>query len=257
MSDMKRLTSRGRALVTPEFLAGQQTTVVPGDGHVETVEEVVPLSALDQVVKDCMTKHPAFETGMDQYAAVELHKALKMSRRLAGDLGVWHYLAVVKAPAFVRHRWGLSNGAITENRFLGNLVKNTFARLWWGAELTVNNGNYADTQLLFSKSQDLYEQIFGRAFCRYPGAVRAFLKVVGPEPEKVFRRAAKDFNHVLTTVVLEALGQQEIEALLKEIVAEIKSSGHAVATSVTAAPPAPGEGPAVGASPTVSESPGA
>jgi hypothetical protein len=88
----------------------------------------------------------------------------------------------------------------------------------------VRNGDYTANRDLFTRLQDLYEAVFGRTFSRQPDAMCAFLKIAGPESEDVFRRAGKDLTHVLTTVVLEILGEEEIETLMKEIVDRAKAA---------------------------------
>lgn len=228
MNTLKILNPYGRALIDAAFLASEDAVVTPTDSQVSMPDRVIDLSDLSSVVRECVETFGEFDTAMDGYAAPKIHKALRLTRREAAEVGVWHYLAGVAYPEFVRHRWRPESGSRTEDRFLGNHVRNAFARLWWGAELTVRpHDDYDATKFVFSKSQDLYESIFGRDFSRYPQAVHAFLKVVGSEPQDVFRKTAKDFNHVLTTVLLESADQPTLEQLLAQLVARNRRVGSA------------------------------
>src|SRR5262245_27651140 len=147
MSTLLRLTAQGRNLVDDGFLSGTTPTVTFAEHQVEPIGREISLDRLDRVVRDCLKTYKPFDTKMDRAVAVKLHQALPLTCREASDYGIWHYLAVVHAPQFVRHRWAADNhGKITDNRFLGDLVRNAFARLWWGAQRTVQgDADYSAT----------------------------------------------------------------------------------------------------------------
>jgi hypothetical protein len=223
MSTLKQLNTKGRALVDDGFLSSGSVVITPDEDYVEPLNPAINLDDFHELVADTIKGFSPFNTKIDSFMASRLHQALPITPRQAGAIGIWHYLSVVEAPQLVRHRWqAKQNGMISKERFLGNFVRNSFSRLWWGAELTVRDtDDYSLTDLLFSKSQDLYEAVFGRAFSRYPPATQAFLRILGAESEDVFRLSAKNFNHILTTLVLEDMDEAEIEDLLRESLANI------------------------------------
>jgi hypothetical protein len=223
MSNLKELKVKARSLVDDRFLSSDNIVIGADEDTVEAVSPSLSLDDFHDLIAATMNGFSPFNTQIDGFMASRLHQALPLTPRQAGAIGVWHYLSVVEAPQLVRHRWqAKQNGLISRERFLGNFVRNTFSRLWWGAELTVKDGNdYSLTDVLFSKSQDLYEAVFGRAFSRYPPATHAFLRILGSESEDVFRLLAKNFNHILTTLVLEDLDEGQIEDLLNESLASV------------------------------------
>lgn len=196
----------------------------------ELIQPAVNLSDADSIVAEAMESFKAGDTSMDRMMAVRLHRALPITRRVASDQRVWHFLGLLKYPEFVCHRWLKRPGADgvkrrAAERFLGDRVRNTFARLWWACELTVDDDDYSLTEKLLSTSgfQDNYEAFFGRAFSAYPPAMKAFIEVMSDKPEGVVRKTAKEFGHVLTTQLLESLDIGQLKSLVEGLAAE--SSG--------------------------------
>ena len=190
------------------------------------------VNALEDLVKKMMTEFEPGDTAMDRAMAVELHRCLPIPRRLAAERRVWHYLGLVRFPEFVCHRWPLKAGKDgvprrPAERFLGDRVRNTFARLWWLAELTIDeeNGYQLTDELLQSSGfQDKYEAFFGRAFCGYRPALEAFINVTRNQSESVVRETAKGFGRVLTTLVLESQSTDDLQVLVTSLVSDAQSS---------------------------------
>ncbi len=113
---------------------------------------------------------------------------------------------------------------------MGSLKRNTFARLWWGAELTVQGNDYSMTNRLFAEEgvQDLYEATFGRQFSYYQPALFAFIRILGGKKRETIREAAKMQSQLLTTLVLETLSQERLEERLEQIVKQVESRDHRV-----------------------------
>lgn len=102
---LQRLHDSGRRLVTPELGRGEieryPEEVVRG--FVEPLPRVIELDALDEAITEILASTTQWESGeIDPRAAIEIHRALPLSRREAGDWGVWRYLAVVHRPDFIR-----------------------------------------------------------------------------------------------------------------------------------------------------------
>ena len=108
-------------------------------------------------------------------------------------------------------------------RFLGagtlrGTSRNALARLWWCAEsLSSGQDGYRLARQALAR-QDLFQAIFERQFGLYPPAVRACLRRFGNSgvSEREWRDGTRRLNHYLTTIVLEALSEDEILELLSE-----------------------------------------
>lgn len=187
----------------------------------EVVEPAVDLERLDRVISDAMSKHGPQETTVDAAMAIPLHQSLPLSRRQAADRGIWAWLGSMRYADFVAHRWGKTKvGLRPLERFTGNRVRQTLARLWWAVELTWSREDgyeWSERLLGLPGFQDFNEATSGRAFSAYPPALRAFIRVLGKAPEKVIRDSSVEFSYILTTMTLEAMNEEELGALLEEI----------------------------------------
>ncbi|MFE6160094.1 DUF6339 family protein [Streptomyces sp. NPDC056486] len=87
-------------------------------------------------------------TAADAWLAPRLHETLRLTRREAAEKGLWTYLALGVAPDYVvwRHlsepKAGASHGSVSRDKFVGPHSKQTFARLWWAAELFRDGSDY-------------------------------------------------------------------------------------------------------------------
>ncbi|KIF75150.1 hypothetical protein QR77_16920 [Streptomyces sp. 150FB] len=87
-------------------------------------------------------------TAADAWLAPRLHETLRLTRREAAEKGLWTYLALGVAPDYViwRHlsepKADGSPGRVARDRFVGPHYKQTFARLWWAAELFRDGSDY-------------------------------------------------------------------------------------------------------------------
>jgi hypothetical protein len=225
MRELKRLNDYGRALLNSDFLAGHHPIALTPE-HTEHVGVEYDYDALRGILDDAMRRidDGAPMSSMDVELAHRVHQTLTFDRKTASDTGVWHYLTVHELPDFVRHRWG-GGGAVSRERFLGSLKRNALARLWWGAELTRRpGGDYSLTRVLFAPGggQDLYEQVLGHRFSNYPPAAVAFVDIAGRKPRNVIRATSVTLSQMLTTIVLEGLGQGEVNDLVSSVVARVE-----------------------------------
>ena len=224
MNDLHRFVDNFPLELSPEILAARVPSgfIALPAGSIEKVESDIDLADLDNVIATGITSHGPYDTSVDKAIAKGLHAALPVSRRLAADRRMWAWLGYSRHPDFVAHRWAPTgtHGLRTPDRFVGGAVRQTFARLWWAVELTkAYDGSYDLTDRLLNLRgfQDVNEAVFGRAFCQYPPAIKAFIEVVGDKPEKIVRRVAKEFGYLTTTLVLEAMDEDEITDELENI----------------------------------------
>jgi hypothetical protein len=222
-----RLTEDGQRLVSDQFLKGEVTLT---DADVAPFVEPMSggasadLAALDAAVEVVVEDHAQFDTAMDGALAADVHQYLDVSRRVAGDPGLWHWLAVVRYPHFVRQRWEYTSEEAMREKFLGagsDLYSNAIHRLWWIAELTEDDGDYSLTHEVFG-NQTMVNKVFDRWFARYRPAVVAICDELADEPSSVIDEVTRRFNHALTNIQLEGLTEAEARDLVQRIVADVR-----------------------------------
>ncbi|MFF5012452.1 DUF6339 family protein [Streptomyces sp. NPDC001165] len=97
------------------------------------------------LVDVAIRRHDGDRAAADAWLAPRLHATLRMTRREAADTGLWNFLALVVAPDYVlwRHKGHTKEGErATADRFVGVHYKQTFARLWWAAEMFRDGDDY-------------------------------------------------------------------------------------------------------------------
>lgn len=222
-----RLTKDGRRLVGREFLEGEKTLSTDElEEYLEPVpgEPTADLATLDETVDQVIQEYSEYDTAMDGALAKEVHRALDISRRVAGDQGLWHWLAVVRYPEFVRHRWKFRSEKAMREKFLGagsDLYSNALHRLWWIAELTSRGDDYSTTNIVFS-NQTMVNKVFDRWFARYQPAVIAICEELADNPSRVIDETTNRFNHALTNVQLEGLSEAEAREMVNQIIGEVE-----------------------------------
>lgn len=226
-SKLMRLTEDGQRLVSEAFLRGD--VEFSGDEISKFVKPLpskatAELEALDPSIDTVVSEHSQFDTSMDGALAAEVHRCLDVSRRVAGDPGLWHWLAVVRYPHFVRHRWEYTSEEAMREKFLGagsDLYSNALHRLWWIAELTLDGDDYSLTHSVFS-NQTMVNKVFDRWFARYRPAVVAVCDELTDEPSWVINESTRRFNHALTNIQLEGLNESEARDLIGRIVSDVR-----------------------------------
>jgi hypothetical protein len=141
----------------------------------------------------------------------------------------WQWLAIEVLQDFVWERW--FNGRPADQakavsspsralRFLGSasLVgasRNAICRLYCVAErLHTPEDGYKWCTSVFSQ-QDKQQSIFERKFGLYPPACLAILKLTAGKPGAVTQAISKRLNHIATTLVVDAMTEQEISDALR------------------------------------------
>ncbi|MFF2074499.1 DUF6339 family protein [Kitasatospora sp. NPDC058162] len=87
-------------------------------------------------------------TAADAWLAPRLHETLRLTRREAAEKGLWTFLALGVAPDYVvwRHlpepKADGARRSVARDKFVGAHYKQSFARLWWAAELFRDGPDY-------------------------------------------------------------------------------------------------------------------
>lgn len=197
---------------------------------VEPLASSVPLDPLREAVASLDASRRGTE--IDRALVEPCHRALSaLSRRDAADMRIWHYLTVKECPDLVWRRWkgeapqpedvGAALGTAMSRRFLGRnslngISRNTLARLWWTGEQLHDGDNYDLARTALS-NQDMFQAIFERFFGIYPAAAKACLARFPDRREEEHRKAARWLQQCLSTTVLEALSEDEVGAILDEV----------------------------------------
>ncbi|PSP37978.1 hypothetical protein BRC71_08375 [Halobacteriales archaeon QH_7_65_31] len=224
-TELHRLTEDGRRLVGESFMEGEATlTEEQLNEYVEPMpgNPTADLDRIDSAVQQVLEQYPEYDTAIDGALAEEIHRGLDITRRTAGDPGLWHWLAVVRYPDLVRHRWEYRSEEAMREKFLGagsDLYSNAIHRLWWIAQLTSRQDDYSTTDAVFA-NQTMVNKVFDRWFARYQPAVRAMCDELAGESSRVIDETTRRFNHALTNVQLEGLSEAEASEMIEQIVVE-------------------------------------
>jgi histone H3/H4 len=223
-----------RSLVDEELFEGRKT-VTEEDlaGNLERIDVSVNMGPVRNFLDDIVAEEIEYDSLslIDADVAPMLHQNLPLTRRQAADRRIWHYLAVVWHPNFVRYRWPYDATDRTFNsmreKFLGggtDIYSNAFGRLWWMAELSKDPeaSNPYETTREILQTQFLTNRVFDPAFARYRPAVVAFGEGLSGESTEVVGHANRRFNQALSTIQLETRDTDQLREIVERVVAGVK-----------------------------------
>ncbi len=141
---------------------------------------------------------------------------------------LWHWLTTQVCSDYVIARWepkcrddpSLAAKKSVHDRFCGTgscggVARNALSRLYWIADSTVVDGDYSLTAKIFSQS-DLLVGIFERQLGLETRLARSCIRQLSDLGEPVHRPVLRILNYTLSTVVVEALSDQEVDELVDE-----------------------------------------
>lgn len=219
---LKSYPPQDRGRVDKEFFRGEKR-ITEDDlrGTPSPIDAPADLEAIETVLDDIVAGHREYDQRhlIDADVAPIVHKNIGLTREQAAEPGVWHWLAVIWHPEFVRHRWpwDTADRTVTSMRekFLGagtDIYSNAFGRLWWMAELSYDEG--ADDPYRVTREalqvQFLANRLFDPAFARYRPAVVAFAEGLLGESTETIRHANRRFNQALSSIQLESYSLEEL-----------------------------------------------
>jgi Family of unknown function (DUF6339) len=218
---LHRLSAFAHHLVTRELASGQLARHLEASYQpfLEEPDQPLEVDAAAEAVAQVIADTERYDVAIDRVAAPLLHRALPITRREAAQPGVWRFLAVVACPELVRHRWGDPSWTTTRSHYWSPGTRpdsNTFSRLWWIAELTRDGASYALTDEIFARPP-LAKAIFVRKFGSYRPAVAAFTRVMKSATPTEIDRVARELHGRLSTLVLEALDEEQLSSLIEEL----------------------------------------
>jgi hypothetical protein len=212
MNVLHRLKPSVLAVLTSDFLAGGQTPDLKP--YLEPMEEEFDAEALKALFEAAMALERT-KTETDAWLSPRFHYLFRLSRRTAGDRGVWAWLAMTICRPYVMWRFA-SDGQMKAWRYYGDLLRNAVSRLWWGAEMVRNGPSYEDVPRVFGRVRTA-EFALELSYSRYRPAAIAFTRVAEGlgNREKLSDEEMKDLsksiNAYLSLTALEAIGLNEDE----------------------------------------------
>lgn len=134
------------------------------------------------LVDEAMQRFAGERTAADAWLAPRLHATLRMTRDEAADNRLWNFLAMVVAPDYVvwRHQGTHTSegpGAVATSRFAGPHYTQTFARLWWAAELFRDGPDYRPVEIA-CRVQDVLNTTMRLDVIDHRPTAQAILKVI-------------------------------------------------------------------------------
>jgi hypothetical protein len=216
--NLKRLADEAQTQIGEDLLATADGTEPLADYELDFAR-AIDLGPLDEALKPFIGRdlQPADDAAM----AIAVHASLPVTAREATDRNLWWWLSLRRYPIVVRKRWEKSGAdgisSVARERMLGQVNRNAFARLWWGAEMVRSTPDpVAYTRLMF-RNQDLFEAVIGRSLGRNPQALQVILDDLSVLPGKDAREILRDLRFLLSTLVLEAMAADALRAELKQL----------------------------------------
>lgn len=136
----------------------------------------------------------------DRWLAPRIHFALRLFRGEAAERGVWQWIAL-RYPWYVEWRWSDREGAVANDRWWGPVHKQAFARLWWGAEIFRDGGDYRSVERAFV-FQDLPNSYLHRPVVRCRSLALAIIDQFGETTSP----SAKQVNGLARVLNLATVG---------------------------------------------------
>ena len=210
MDDMvKGLGSGARLAVTDRaFRTGEMATADVGPYVIDDVGlgREIDLGPLRAIVAHAMRRLKPDPS--DAWLAPRVHATVRLTRREAADLRIWHYLAAVALPEYVRWRWrdaAVTGSPVAIDRFVGDAATGAISRLWWAAELTRDGSDYAPTTRVLSSPAFAWAWLELDYWQHRAAAQAAIVWLTTAESGTAAAAAVRAFDLALRTTVLESV----------------------------------------------------
>ncbi|MYL16166.1 hypothetical protein GLW36_05820 [Halorubrum terrestre] len=245
MTTLKSFPREDRSLVNEELFEedGERSRIREENlsGELRDVGVSADLDAIGSAIDDILNDEGEFDARheIDAELAPIVHQNTDLTRREASEAGIWHWMATMWRPDFVRHRWPYSASERTyssmREKFLGggtDIYSNAFGRLWWMAELSYDEERSDPYELTrrVVRFQMLANRLFDPQFARYRPAVIAFGEVILEESEaeevssvsKLVQHSNARFNQALSSIQLESRDKDDLRGIVQSVVEGVK-----------------------------------
>lgn len=146
------------------------------------------------LLDEAMRRFADEPTKADSWLPPRLHATLRLSRREAADPRLWNFLALRLAPDYVLWRnppRSSRNSPVPQtnsSHFVGAFHKQTFARLWWAAELYRNGSDYRPVEIA-CRNQEFFNSILRLEIIYHRGTAQAMVRLLERETVRTTREA--------------------------------------------------------------------
>lgn len=170
-----------------------------------------------QLVDEAMARFATSPPSADAWMASRLHAELRITRREAANSGLWNFLAFRLAPDYVlwRHAGRPSAegivGPTNQRRFSGPFHTQTFARLWWAAELFRDASDYGPVELACG-NQDILNTVLRLEIIHHRPTAQAVVRMLERGAVRTGREVnalAQAVNAAGSTLCFEVLAPDE------------------------------------------------
>ena len=219
---LHRYAQRLSPHILPKVLSGADMP------HVQEVGEAPGLAQVAKRWKEIASEGP-IPARHDAELARELHGALRdTDKRVLLDQRFWQWLTTGPFADYTQARWvpGLAeqphllDELAVQKRYLGGgslngMSRNALSRLFWGAETLWTPGDQYRWSDVVVGNQDFYTALFERRLGLYPALAVVVAENLENAAESERRETLMNLNHVMTTVVVEALRPAQLTELVE------------------------------------------
>lgn len=219
---LMKLTNQGLAAIDAAFLLGTTERLPDDPSFAAQIEgETVDLEGVNFTISK-----PGPESDPD--AAVTLHQKLGIRRGVATDSKMWAWLATRHAAGALRRRWTTGERKLNRNRFVGRLVDNGLSRLWWAAELTLDDGmgpkahRHAVGLLLLSQYRT--DRLLSMGLVRHPPVILGVLDAIGKDLRwQVLNEICKRLGLLATTYAIDLMNREDAGDFVRRLYKDVRS----------------------------------
>ncbi len=218
---LMKLTNQGLAAIDTDFLCGKPEQLADEASYAtRTGYETAALEVLK--FDDAPTTGPSD----DPKVAVELHRLLGIQRGLASEPRMWAWLATRHAAGYLRRRWSKGGRPPNRNRFVGRLVDNGLARLWWAAELTQERDTTTEEHFKAIKkllmSQYRTDRLLSMVLVRHPPVLLGVLDAIGSDIRwQVLNEICRRLGLLATTYAIDTMSRVEAQVFIGRLYREV------------------------------------
>ncbi len=201
---------------TPASLAGKDSLSVERVREPIQSDAHIDVSLLKSVLDTALVKlqHDDLEcrTTLDQWLAPRVHGAVRIPRRLAGDMRLWTWLVLTIGREYTWKRW-LEDERPSIYRYTGDFKRNSLARLWWAAEMARNGPDYSPIEDVL-RDPSTAQYALELRYSMYKPALIAFGRIARRESLgfDALKDLSKRINAYLSLRPLEILGLDPSES---------------------------------------------
>lgn len=170
-----------------------------------------------ELLDEAMDRFVDEPTRADAWLAPRLHATLRLSRREAADARLWSFLAMRLAPDYVLWRnppRSSKNSPVPQvnpGHFNGQFHKQTFARLWWAAELFRNGIDYRPVEIA-CRNQEMFNSVLRLEVIYHRATAQAIIALLERGTVETTREAnalAKAVNTAGSTLFFDVLAADD------------------------------------------------